>query len=268
MNLRSKSREHLKAASEQLETGYDSALKYAALELRMAMEAVTYDRALSFKEEFPTKEYDTWQPKKVMAVLLEIDSMTDKDNTIAFGFEEEHGVLAKQMTPLGTEIVLNMRVLKKHYDALGSFLHILNIKSIKSGETVNYEKMRSRCEEIREYLNRVLSSPVFNSTLGVFSSIECVECGKKLRKRISQKEKIIHVECSNCDASYRLRSDAGNQCVWEPLKQKHKCANTECTKEIVVWENEIRVGKHWNCLDCKGKNTFVLSIAYEKALNQ
>ena len=59
MNYRGKSREHLKAASEQLETGSDSALKYAALELRMAMEAITYDRALAFKEEFPTEEYDT-----------------------------------------------------------------------------------------------------------------------------------------------------------------------------------------------------------------
>lgn len=268
MNLRNKARTHLKAASEQLEARYDSALKYAALELRMAMEAITYDRALSFKEEFPTEEYDTWQPKKIMAVLLEIDPMTDKDNTIAFSLEEEYGVQAKQMTSFGTEIVLNMRVLKKNYDALGSFLHILNIKRMKSGETVNYEKMRKRCEQIKEYLNRVLSSPVFNSTLGVFSSIECVECGKKLRKRISQEEKIIHVECSNCNASYRLKSDVGNQYVWEPLQHKIECANTECTKEIVVWENKIRVGEHWNCLDCKGKNTFALGISYEKALNQ
>ena len=263
MNLRNKARTHLKAASEQLEAGYDSALKYAALELRMAMEAITYDRALSFKEEFPTEEYDTWQPKKVMAVLLEIDPMTDKDSTIAFGLEEKYGVQAKKMTSLGTETVLNMKVLKKHYDALGSFLHILTIKSMKSGETVNYEKMRKRCEEIKEYLNRVVRSPVFNSTLGAFSSIQCAECGNKVRKRVSQGEN-IHVECSNCVASYRLRRDADNQCVWESLQQKIECANTQCAKEIVVWENEIRIEKYWNCLDCKGKNRFVLGIAYEK----
>lgn len=268
MNYRGKSREHLKAASEQLETGSDSALKYAALELRMAMEAITYDRALAFKEEFPTEEYDTWQPKKVMAVLLEIDPMTDKDSTIAFGLEEEYGVPAKQMTSLGTETVLNMGVLKKHYDALGSFLHIQTIKSTKAGKTVDHKKLRKRCEEIWAYLDKVLSSPIFNSTLGVFSSRECAECGKKIRKRIPQGENTIQVECSNCIASYRVSDSGAYQSVWEPLQQEIECANAECMKKIVVWEKEIRLGANWNCPDCKGKNTFVLGVAYEKPLNK
>lgn len=268
MNYRTKSREHLKAASEQLETGSDLALKYAALELRMAMEAVTYDRALAFKEEFPTEEYDTWQPKKVMAVLLEIDPMADKDHTIAFGLQEEYGVPAKQMTSLGTETVLNMGVLKKHYDALGSFLHIQTIKSTKAGKTVDHEKLRKRCEDIWAYLDKVLLSPVFNSTFGVFSSLECAECGKKIRKRIPRGENTIHVECSNCNASYRVSGSGANQTVWEPLQQKIECASADCTKKIVVWEKEISLGANWNCPDCKGKNTFVLGVAYEKSLNK
>lgn len=267
MNYRSIAREHLKAATEQLEKRVDSALKYAALELRMAMEAVTYDRAAAFKEEFPTEEYDTWQPKKVMAVLLEIEPMADKDGTIAFGLEEEYGVPAKQMTLLGTETVLNMAVLKKHYDALGSFLHILTIKSTNAGKTVNHDKLRKRCEEIKTYLDRVLSSTVFNSTLGIFSSIECVECGKKIRKRIPQGENTIKVECSNCEASYRVSCSGANHSIWEPMQQEMECANKECTKKIVVWEKEIRLGAKWTCPECKGKNSFVLGIAYEKSRN-
>ena len=129
-----------------------------------------------------------------MAVLLEIDPLTDKDSTIAYGLEEKYEVPAKEMKSLGTETVLNMVVLKKHYDALGSFLHIQTIKKTKAGKTVNYERMRKRCDEIRAYLNKVLSSPVFNSTFGVFSSIECTECGKKIRKRIPRGEDTIHVE--------------------------------------------------------------------------
>jgi len=268
MNYRGIAREHLKAATEQLETGADSALKYSALELRMAMEAVTYDRAAAFNEEFSTEEYYTWQPKKVMAVLLKIEPMADKDSTIAFGLEEECGVPARQMTSLGTETVLNMGVLKKHYDALGSFLHILTIKSTKAGKTVNHDKLRKRCEEIRTYLDKVLSSPVFNSTLGVFSSIECAECGKKIRKRIPQGENTINVECPNCDASYRVSSSGANQSMWDPMQQEIECANRECTKKIVVWEKEISLGAKWTCPECKGKNSFVLGIVYEKSLNK
>lgn len=268
MNYRGMAREHLKAAAEQLGTGADPALKYAALELRMSMEAVTYDRAASFKEEFPTEEYDTWQPKKVMAVLLEIEPMADKDNTIAFGLEEEYGVPAKEMTTLGTEVVLNMGVLKKHYDALGSFLHILTIKSIKAGKKVNHEKLRKRCEEIRAYLDKVLSSPVFNSTLGVFASIECMECNDTIRKRIPQGEDSLNVECSNCDASYKVSNSDANQSTWQPMQQEIECANRECTKKIVAWEREIRLGARWTCQDCEGQNTVVLGVNYEESPNK
>lgn len=128
MNYRGMAREHVKIATEQLKSGNDSFLKYAALELRMAMEAITYDRAVAFKEEFPEEEYNTWQPKKVMGVLLEIEPTADMDSTISFGLQEEYGVPAKEMNLLGTETILNMKTLKCHYDALGSFLHIPTIK--------------------------------------------------------------------------------------------------------------------------------------------
>jgi len=263
MDYRRMARERLSAAAEQLEAGADSTLKYAALELRMAMEAITYDRAAAFKEEFPAEEYDTWQPRKVLAVLLEIEPLTDQDSTISFGLEEEYGVPAKKMTSLGTETVLNMGVLKKHYDALGSFLHIPTIKSLKAGRTVNFIKLRNRCEEIKAYLDKVLSSPVFNSTLGVFSSIDCTDCGKKIRKRIPQGEDFINVECPDCDASYCL-SDAGDgKFLWEPIQQEIECANGDCTKKIVLWAKEVRLGAKWTCPECKGQNSVVLGIVYE-----
>jgi hypothetical protein len=232
------------------------------------MEAVTYDRATAFKEEFPTEEYETWQPKKVMAVLLEIEPTADKDSTIAFGLEEEFADPAKQMISLGTETVLNMGVLKKHYDALGSFLHIPTIKSTKAGKTINHDKLRKRCEGIRGYLDNVLSSPVFNPTLGVFASIECTECGKKIRKRMPKGESPINVECLNCVASYRVSSSGGNQSVWEPMQQEIECANKECTKKIVVWEKEIRQGAKWTCPECKGQNSVVLGVVYEESPNK
>lgn len=55
----------------------------------MAMEALTYDRAASYKDEFPPDEYETWQPRKVMSVLLEIDPMADKDSVLAFAIEKQ-----------------------------------------------------------------------------------------------------------------------------------------------------------------------------------
>lgn len=120
MNYRNEARKYLKRSKEELDTGDNERLKYAALELRMAMEALTYDRAFAYKDEFPPDEYETWQPIKVMSVLLEIDPTTDKNSSIAFGLEERPGVPASVMQSLGEEKVLNMATLKSHYSALGS----------------------------------------------------------------------------------------------------------------------------------------------------
>ena len=66
-------------------------LRYAALELRDAMEALTYDRALTVTDYIPPEEYKTWQPRKLMAVLLDIDPFIGMTSTVAFGREEEYG---------------------------------------------------------------------------------------------------------------------------------------------------------------------------------
>ena len=184
MNYRHESRQVLKRARAALESNDDQNLKYAALELRMAMEALTYDRAKAYKDEFPPDEYETWQPRKVMAVLLEIDATADKDSTLSYGLEETPGQPASQMTMIGTETVLNMETLRRHYDALGSFLHVPTLKQTKSGKGHDHGKLRMRCTEIAEYLDKVLTSPVHNVTLGNFATIDCAECGKPIRKRI------------------------------------------------------------------------------------
>jgi len=89
-------------------------LRYAALELRDAMEALTYDRALAFKDDIPPEEYKTWQPRKLMAVLLEIDPSIGMTSTVAFGLEEEYGKLAprENMKLLGTDVVFTLADLK------------------------------------------------------------------------------------------------------------------------------------------------------------
>ncbi len=52
MNYRHEAHQALNRAHEALEHD-DTRLKYAALELRMAMESLTYDRARAYKNEFP-----------------------------------------------------------------------------------------------------------------------------------------------------------------------------------------------------------------------
>jgi hypothetical protein len=69
----------------EIEIAADDAdrLKYAALELRMALEALTYDRSYAYADDLPSRAWKDWQPRKFMAALLNLDPGADKDCSLA-----------------------------------------------------------------------------------------------------------------------------------------------------------------------------------------
>lgn len=264
MNYRHEARQALKRARKALDTNDDEHLKYAALELRMAMESLTYGKAKAYKDEFPPHEYETWQPRKVMAVLLEIDATADKDSTWAYGVEKTPGQPPEKMTMLGTETVLNMAILRKHYDALGSFLHVPTLKQTQTGKTHNPEKQRNRCGEIADYIDKVLASPVHNVTLGNFATFECVDCGQRIRKRMPHGTPSVEADCFSCKASYTIEDLGNGQVKWEPQVQEVACGNKGCGQTVEIWRRELAAGSTWTCQGCDGQNTIVLGIHYEE----
>ena len=261
MNYRDLARKHIKHAMNELNSKSELRLKYAALELRMAMESLTYDRALAYKDEFPPSEYETWQPRKVMSVLLDIDPKADKDCSLAV---REEGKDDAPYVSLGAEKVLNMIMLKKHYDALGSYLHVQSMKQFRAGIPVDNSKIRIRCMDIADFVSQVLSSPIFNVTVGEFASTDCVKCGNPIRKRLPDGEKETLATCHECNATYTVTGDGNDKTIWTPHQREVKCVNPNCGQKDYLWPNEIERGNTWICGACGGKNTFVLAIVYQE----
>jgi hypothetical protein len=90
--------ESLARAKEELAANTPDRLRYAALELRNAMEALTYQRALAFKDDIPPEEYKTWQARKLMALLVDIDPSIDISSTISISVQKEPGLPARGRT--------------------------------------------------------------------------------------------------------------------------------------------------------------------------
>jgi len=235
-------------AKAELASGDDNRLKYAALELRMAMEALTYDRALAYKDEFPEAEYDTWQPKKVLLVLLEIDANADSDSSFAFGKQPSKGERPGDMQSLGTEIVLNMATVKKHYDALGSYLHLQTVRQAKTGVKPDYGKVRNRCQDIVGYLDKVLSSPIWNITMGQFASFPC-DCGVRVRRRLSLGATTVLAVCE-CGAEYDVEDIGEGKIRAKPRQQEAVCPVQECGIATWVPSHLIKPGTWWKCNGC------------------
>ena len=83
MNYRNEARRALQRANDHLDDPGISRGRYAALELRMALESLVYERADSYREELPGRALYTWQPGKLLKMLLEIDPLADKILLIA-----------------------------------------------------------------------------------------------------------------------------------------------------------------------------------------
>lgn len=236
INYRSYARQALQQARRELEGEDDVRLRAAALELRMSMEALTYDRMRAYAFEIPPDQYATWQPKKVMQLLLEIDAKADADSSAAVGLEKAYGVAppTEEMKSLGSEKVLNLATIKRHYDALGSYLHIPTLKQMRLGKFFDAGKLRACCLQIVTYLDEVLASPVWNVRLTTVSNTDCTYCGKPMQRRCPNIGETAVTSCFECGAPYRLILVGEQQVRWDPMQTRVNCLTDGCDHSFVL----------------------------------
>jgi hypothetical protein len=245
---------HLEASTVDL-----SRLRYAALDARMAIEALTYERAQSYQQELPKTAYEAWQPRKLMQMLLDIDPMADKDSSLRIGIEEAPGQQASTMHDLGAEAVLNLSIIKRHYDALGSYLHIPTPKQMESEGAHDFNRLRVRMQEIVSYIDRVLKSPIFNINFGTFTSIDCERCGNVIRWRMPHDRRAFRAVCRECLAPYDVEDIGGGKVHWKPHQYEVICTNADCKAVSCLWVDKIEPGMAWKCAACEHHSQIILT---------
>lgn len=265
MDYRNEARNALGLAKQELNSFDNHRLRYAALDLRMALESLIYERASFYKEELSGKKLSTWQPGKLLSILLDVDPSADKSGELYAGLEEEYGKPAKMMQSFGKERVLSLREIKKYYDRIGSYLHAPTLEQVAQGKGASIEVIRTRCNEVVEILEQVFSSPVFNVNLKVTTSLPCEKCNTTIVRRspVDAAEPII-ARCIECSASYILTSVGDKLVEWKPQVRDVECANPTCNCMIKIWESDLELGASWKCADCGGNNQIVLGVAYNQ----
>lgn len=235
-------------------------LKYAALELRMAIEALTYDHATAYKDDISPEQLETWQPRRVMQYLLVIDPMADKEATFRFSKTEDKAGEPSEMHTLGTLRVFNMESIKKHYDALGSFLHVPTLKNWEKG--VDVEKLRERCNTIVHLLEKVLASKLFSLTMDNKVKTECLRCQKIMVRRMPPEPQKLETKCFECGAGYVIEHNGPKAAIIKPKRQLRPCDIEGCTGKAELWDDQIQVGESWNCDECDERFEIKFYVAH------
>ena len=228
----------------------DDQLRYAALDLRLAMEALTYDRAQGYLEELPLGALAKWQPKQLMDALIEIDPTAGSTYTLRMGEEPAPGVAPDTMTTLGTDVVFGLKEIRRHYQAVSSFLHMPTMQQHSDGKGWDPEKVRLRLEEAAQEIDTSLSSPVWNTTLGHFSNFECCRCDKPIHKRVPRGEAKLVAKCVYCDAPHAGRVLDDGKVQWKPMVVPSACPTPDCTHSHDLWLDKIKQGTCWKCPKC------------------
>lgn len=240
----------LNRAKTEIKSGDSFRLRYAALELRMALEAMIYEIASNYEGELPAQKLNTWQPQKLLEFILSIDSYADQDAILAIGIEDVPGEQAKEMSVLGTDKRLTLKDIKKSYHKIGSYLHtVLKSKLDKVGE-IDVASLSKTCCDLAIHIEEKLSTNLYNVDIRQTTQLDCQRCGVPIIRRVSSHEERLSASCIECNAQYTITSSSEQEVCWKPNKCTIRCPNTECEFITEKWLDQIKSGATWTCSEC------------------
>ncbi|WP_430429202.1 hypothetical protein [Parasphingorhabdus sp.] len=250
----------LKRAKELREVADDKADTYAALEMRQAFEALIYERAIDYLDDLSKEEIRLWRPPLLLKKIVEIDPTADL--TIEFSLEKTPG--GKDWISLGIANRIGLKQLKKHYFALGSFLHTPSLSNVlKQTNSDKAEALSKLCDSSAELLNKVIGSTLRMSAHEIFgrTELKCSQCATLISRNVAalktpQNSKpgtheIISINCSTCIASFDLFYREPDGIVWREQRWQRPCPVADCNGSHEKWIREMFDGVRTTCAECK-----------------
>lgn len=258
-DFRSGAQQALQRARAELEAGADERLRYVALELRMCIEAITYDRAQTYIDELPPDEYKTWQPKKLLEVLVAIEPLAASGGRWGLCQQSAPEEPEHPWVDLGEDRVFGIRDIQQSYHKLGNFLHFPTLKQVQAGG-VDVKTIRDHCQGVATALEHVLASPLRNVNFKSLITFDCEQCQSKVRKRAQPNEEKLEASCFSCKAEYVLsRTAEWKYMVGRKTRTVH-CPSKGCTHKIEVPVEQIKQGAGWTCSSCNKGYGFFLGV--------
>lgn len=251
LDFRGKARECAARARWMLDGGEEQQIVYAALEIRMALEALIYEIAEGYTDDLPA-DRAAWQPPRLLSRLLTLDRLPDFTLELSIQAPEDQG---GDWHSLGHMRRLTLQEIKANYDALGAYLHVPTMKQLAKGEIRQLTRLERRCRDLLARIEEVLTSQIPTMTFRQTSSLDCMKCGRKLTRRVmpfvgaKPHDRVIEVECFDCIASYQITWEDDGW-IWAAQNTTVPCLAAPCAGELTLWEREIAFGFRAKCPVC------------------
>lgn len=144
--------EHFKRAKELLNADCPHQHRYACLELRFCIEAITYQILLSGIKNIPDSIINTWEPNKAMKMLAEFNKLSVSDCELSIALGPSKTPPGDGWLKIGEQKVPNIKWLNNAYNKLGSFVHLPQPKNVTQTKTI-VDSVRPIADKLEEYLS-------------------------------------------------------------------------------------------------------------------
>ena len=249
-----------------IEDDTDASISYAALEARLALEKVCYDRLRQVHEYISHAQLRRWQPSAVMKILI-----TDVDQNVAetltLMISKNPAVPGVQPTDeefveIGTQIGFDAKKVGELWNALSGLALHANVPKAKDVNIPDYgdrAKIRSKVEEALFELERLAKGTMTFSGLGETVSFDCTVCNSKNKRRASLLREGQRIFCiaPDCLASFTVRIE-GSTISFEGETCDFPCQS--CGQiGVFPWRffnEKLKFGEkvRFNCRDCDHEN--------------
>ena len=199
-----------------LNEGSDASLTYAALECRLAIELICYERLRLAHDYISHDDLNKWQPKDIVNILIqEVDSEAASTFTLSISKEsrpdgapeptpEEYQ--AMEFVPIGTQVGFNPRKLGQLWNALANLALHISLPVSKDDSVVRYgdfQKIQTKVLAALEEIKRIDGGTLISSGMGEEVSFEC-KCGVRNKRRLGLLRNGQTISCINpqCSESY------------------------------------------------------------------
>lgn len=220
---------HLDRAKSFLLSDDVDSLRYASLELRLAIEAHVYNQLKASMGKIPESVIDTWQPPQAIKLLSEFEETADMDLYVTIGSEEGLDFNAAYKN-------IKYSNLRKWYNSIGSNLHQPTIKNSE-----NYKINKQKLIDLHVELERIQGYGLIVFTRP-YRTINCEACHKDILYNDFYIMKHSILECQNqgCKNYYLIR------------KATDEVNEITCYATIKCWTCEEKMSFHFFELDKAG----------------
>jgi len=247
-----------------LEQNTESSLTYAALECRLAIERICYERLRLAHDYISHDDLKKWQPRDIVNVLIqEVDDKTAETFTLSIAKEpipensspptlEDYQ--AMEFLPIGTQIGFNPNRLGQLWNALANLALHITLPTSKDHDVARYgnsEKIRAKVIEALDEIKRIGAGTLMSSGMGEQVSFNCF-CGANNKRRLGllKDGQVISCISPTCDETYGyVASDMSfGRRVFEITCRSCGAQQRDIPKKMV---EKLRTDQHIH-FDCEG----------------